>query len=86
MKKSDLKSDLRKHVGRSALGKDPFRTANAIYFMMKQYPVIVGNRRAYNSFLIMIKNYLINDFEWSMVSVHRCFSILKKLTEHMKSY
>ena len=79
MKQSDFLNSLKIYVSKTAGSKNPEITANAIYFMTKQYPVILTNKRVYIKILKEMKTHLIEKFGWSMVETHKCFCILHGL-------
>jgi hypothetical protein len=82
MKKSELINDLKEYIGKSANKKIPNTTANAIYFIFKQYSVSIDNKRSYSNILKEIKKCLSVDFGWSMVEIHACFCKLSELLKY----
>ena len=85
MKRNKFISELKEFIGKTAYKRDPNTTAYAIYFMSKQYPVIVSNQRTYMQSLKVVKTHLSEKFGWRMVEIHKCFCILKKLTKYIKN-
>jgi hypothetical protein len=82
MKKSELISDLKEYIGKSANQKNPDKTANAIYFIFKQHSVSIDSKKAYSNILKEVKNCLSVDFGWSMVEIHACFCKLSELLKY----
>lgn len=81
MRKSELLNDLKSYIGKTAVHKNFQVTANAIYFIFKQYAVSIDNREAYVNILKEIKKYLTDDFGWTMIEVHDCFCKLNILLQ-----
>ncbi len=79
MKQSVFLEELKVCINRTAHYKNPKITANVIYFMTKQYPIISSNQKTYIKILKDIKTHLVSNFGWSMVDTHRCFCALHKL-------
>ena len=82
MKKNELIDKLKKYIDRTAEQKNAQITANAIYFIFKQYAVNIEGRKIYIPILIEIKKYLSSEFEWSMIEVHDCFCKLGRLLKY----
>jgi hypothetical protein len=79
MEQSYFLSKLKTHIDRTANAHDPQITANAIYFITKQYPVSVISKEAYRETLKKIRTHLVENFGWKMTEVHRCVCILHRL-------
>jgi len=83
MKQKDFLSKLKSYVSLTAHHQLPKITANAIYFVSKQHPTNIVNKRSYVKILKEIKTMLYKNFGWSMTKIHKCFCLLNKLMEHM---
>ena len=79
MKQSDFLYNLKEHISQTASMKDPSVTANVVYFIIKQHPLIKDNQRTYIKTLKEIKAHLVENFGWRMLEVHSCFCRLNKL-------
>ena len=85
MRQTKFLEELKEYISKTAYQKNPQITANSIYFMIKQYPAITTNQRSYIKILKKVKKMLLNDFEWRIVEIHKCFCILNKLTSNIKN-
>ena len=79
MKKSDFLNKLKIYINRTAEQRNPNITANAIYFITKQYPINIVGERTYTNILKEVKKHLTSNFDWRMVEVHSCFCKLNRL-------
>ena len=62
MRKRDFVKQLQTHIDKTAEKMNPKITANAIYFMTKQIPIIKTNKKIYIEALKEIKTYLKKHF------------------------
>jgi len=79
MRKSELINKTKEYIDKTAGQKNPAITANAMYFIFKQYSVSIENNKSYVPILKEIKKHLISEFQWSMCEVHTCFCKLNSL-------
>lgn len=72
-------------ICRIATEHDPEKMANLIYFFMKQDNKSIFVRNVQTA-LKYLKQMLIRDYGWSLVSVHTCISQIKTLTQYFDFY
>jgi len=85
MRRTKFLEELKEYISKSAQYKNIEVTANSIYFMIKQNPVITHKQRSYIKILKEIKKMLSSDFGWSMIEIHKCFCTLNSLTNTIKN-
>jgi hypothetical protein len=82
MTKEKLTSEFKQYVSQTAQHKNPQITANAVYFVTKQFSSDIEETETYRSILHQIKFMLLNSFNWEMSDIHKCFCEIKELTKY----
>jgi hypothetical protein len=82
MRKSELINNIKEYIKNTAGQKNPAITANAMYFIFKQYALSIESRKSYIPVLKEVKKYLVSEFQWSMCEVHDCFCKLNNLLKY----
>ena len=79
MHQKELFDKVKEVVNANSLVKDPFKMASIIYFVLKQYPVIVCSQRGYINTIKKVKTLLSEKYDWRMVELHKLFCHLNSL-------
>lgn len=86
MKQLSFYNKLYEVIDKNASRSDPEKLANSLYFFIKQHPENAKIDDELIKTLKKVKNRLSKRHKWSMIDIHKFFTILHNFTRYMKKY